>query len=873
MKKLLFTIVSTFTSLISVAQGDSCEAAIPMPYSNVSQLNGIIQATPDMWFTFVPLTTEVRITLKNTHQPVGHIHDLELFEGICNNPVVIGHGYARSIDTIITIEVHDLVVGAPYFLMTMRDRITCIDCCPSRNCASFAKFDLQVESLVPPVATEDTNKVIYLNGQPSHRKNEVVLRINKTFLKMNAVDNTNFVTKPMTVFVKPAMIQSMANKFYNGDHVGLGQLHLTKVFPTLTSADSTTLTRLGTTIRVPEFWETFVMKLPDSMSVFRVARALSALSGVRYADPNHVLQPTSVPNDQWYAANQSSLHPTITYPNGHIQAEGAWDVEVGKPFVNIGIYDTGIDQTHAEFSGKVGGGYNFYSGTALASPFDPDGHGSASAGIVGAKRNNSTGVAGIAGGDMSLNNHGCTLFDMKIAANKTTFAATSTTANTIISGALAAPQGYGLHIMNHSWAMGVWNMSLYDAVKFSAECGVTFVASRGNYPFTSTTINKAVYPACFGDYMVLNTGASGTNGARKTMGVPNSDPLNSGDQNYSSMTGQLIDFIAPGTTALVYTTQSGSNSYTSFNGTSAAAPHVAGVAGLLHSVADQSTPSINNLAPEDVERFIQTTCTDKGAPGYDDDNGSGLINATAALNKLPSPAYKVQHFGVGQNVTSSPFTQTLIAVDYPINLVNPYGVLNSGNYYADIYRCDFTLNYTLNSPTDQIIGFWPRYSSTVGWDLAQPVYGDSWCQITSISNTQAKLFTYIYSITRDSKFHLITDPWYPTQYNPKVALTLYTFDPAFVGVEQHTGASGLFNIYPNPSNGTAAISVALKSTQNLSLELYDAQGKLIHLIAKEKADAGEHLYSVRVDSYSEGVYFCRLTTDSRTEIKKLVVIK
>ena len=68
-----------------------------------------------------------------------------------------------------------------------------------------------------------------------------------------------------------------------------------------------------------------------------------------------------------------------------------------------------------------------------------------------------------------------------------------------------------------------------------------------------------------------------------------------------------------------------------FCGTSAAAPHAAAVAALLL----QAKPS---LTPSQVKNAMQSTAADRGAAGYDNTYGSGLVDALAAVNSvLPNP--------------------------------------------------------------------------------------------------------------------------------------------------------------------------------------------------------------------------------------------
>jgi hypothetical protein len=71
--------------------------------------------------------------------------------------------------------------------------------------------------------------------------------------------------------------------------------------------------------------------------------------------------------------------------------------------------------------------------------------------------------------------------------------------------------------------------------------------------------------------------------------------------------------------------------FSHFFGTSAAAPHAAGVAALLL----QQQPG---LSPDALYSALESTAVDMGAPGFDFDTGFGLVQAAAALQAVSTPA-------------------------------------------------------------------------------------------------------------------------------------------------------------------------------------------------------------------------------------------
>jgi hypothetical protein len=337
------------------------------------------------------------------------------------------------------------------------------------------------------------------------------------------------------------------------------------------------------------------------------------------------------------------------------------------------------------------------------------------------------------------------------------------------------------------------------------------------------------------------------------------------------MTENNVDFIAPGSTALVYTTLYSVNDYSPFNGTSAAAPHVSGMAGLMLSYLNQPTASPDNLVIEDVEQILQRTANNLANPGISDlQNGYGLINATNAMNAIKKGTYKIQHFAPNQNVSSYNIqTPVKIADTIPVHLTEAYETLDAGDYKADVYLVNIIIDYTLDSPTDQIIGYWPRFSGTIGWSQDTPISTDNWCHILSCTSTEAVFQTYQFDFKQDQNNHPI-DPMYPE--NPTAAITIYT-KTGTVGIEKVNEDNMAMTIYPNPATNSTTVSVSLSTSQEISLEIYDMQGRLVKALAKERVSQGTKQFNVSLTDMSTGMYYARLITENSTFEKKLVITK
>jgi subtilisin family serine protease len=325
----------------------------------------------------------------------------------------------------------------------------------------------------------------------------------------------------------------------------------------------------------------------------------------------------------YFMNNQASLHPNATYPFADINCESAWNRETGKPYVKVGIYDTGMDWNNSDLNGIMAGGFDFVYNTNITSIDNgPSNHGTSCGGIIGAKRNNGIGVAGIAGGDYGISSPGVNLYTMRIG--DTTLLTMSAIAPAIVQGALSqSANGFDLNVMNASWgsSTGYYDRALMDAINISNQNGVAFVASRGNdnspNPHTPATLKEQI---------IMSIGATGIDGHFKD-GANGTDPT-----TFASSYGSPLDFMAPGTSALVYTTRAGGNNFFNFYGTSASAPIVSGVTALMMSYYNQPTPNWDNLTHEDCEAILKRTCNDLTNPfygesiGYDQKTGHGRVD-------------------------------------------------------------------------------------------------------------------------------------------------------------------------------------------------------------------------------------------------------
>jgi subtilisin family serine protease len=724
-----------------------------------------------------------------------------------------------------------------------------------------------------------------------------------------------------------------------GSTIDFAIVMVEKVHKRMTRADSISLSRDGYEVRMPKFWSRLILVLPEvaARSTYNektIADSLTTLGEyVWYAEPQYVGQIMDIPDDPTWV-DQFSLNNDPQFEDATIQADPAWDVENGNEDIKVGIYDSGLDWQHEDFSidgtntydgSKVEGGWDWANNVHISATNDPDanGHGTACAGIIGALRNNNLGVAGIAGGDMASTNSGVQLFGMKMGDdNGGLTVPIGTIAAAIEEGAAFNPAtgfGYGLDVMNHSWGTTANSNALAEAVRFTFEAQTTFVAARGNWhdvtnpnllnhpdvlagnivlgPPQTPNNDDLTFPACYRDEFVINVGGTGVDGEWKSdelWGGPDGNERGNGnwneneialndpvpplfveviDDQFVAMIGNGVDVAAPATRAMVWTTDrtgqgNDAAAYTRFNGTSSAAPHVAGVAALMMSEQNnrgQFTPQ--SLAPDDIEFLVQRYAEDRGAAGIDDETGAGLLNAEAVMQNLEFPFFQVYHSG-------APDTRQQTTVGVNSLVLIPTGVFDLPGGFYTVDRVQITDSYLqVFPPTATVLDAWPLLSAVQGVSAANPLSGENWQNITL--NVQSNVVSAT-AIT--NAWFVKTNPAGQTinQWVPAPPADLRTGFSVHIQTAIPTSHEELvleqagIEVFPNPTAGQLTLTYTGKAGGATQLAVFDLAGRKVKTIGLGHWPSADQTHTIDVSEIPTGMYLLRLSVGNESYQQRFI---
>jgi subtilisin family serine protease len=342
--------------------------------------------------------------------------------------------------------------------------------------------------------------------------------------------------------------------------------------------------------------EVEVVAVPTGDDLDAAIARIEADPAVAYAEPNWIYTVQGARNGPKTGPDGSKPVPLVDYyANGSLwgmygdasapansfgsQAAEAWGEVAGSRTVYVGIIDEGVQVTHPDLDANawtnpfdpVDGvdndrngfvddvhGYDFanndtsvYDGGTRGSADD---HGTHVAGTIGAENGGELGVRGV--------NHSVTMISGKFMNKRGGTLANAVRAVDYFTD-LKTRHGLNVVATNNSWGGSGYSQALDAAIGRANAAGILFVASAGNAG-TDNDLTPS-YPANYAHDNVISVAAIDKTGALA---------------DFSQYGATTVDLGAPGVD--IWSTTA-SNTYSSYSGTSMAAPHVTGAAALYAS--------------------------------------------------------------------------------------------------------------------------------------------------------------------------------------------------------------------------------------------------------------------------------------------------
>lgn len=346
-----------------------------------------------------------------------------------------------------------------------------------------------------------------------------------------------------------------------------------------------------------------------------------------YTIVHHEDENSWTPNDslfarQWHYHNTGQTGGT---PGADIKLPAAWHIEKGKPNVIVAIMDNGLDTTHPDLRPNLwaGRGYNFFTNQPQ---LNPGNHGNHVGGTIGAVSNNTSYVAGVAGGDGTAGS-GVRLMSCQIFGPVTGAGG--------VENAFVWSANNGAAISHNSWGFnqpGVFNQSVLDAIDFFIDNGGGGVMQRGLVIFSGGNLNQYAqyWPGVY--HRVIGITATNHRDRKAWYSTfhENLDLAAPGGEVNLQAGGAVVE---GGRQGILSTITVANGAYGYNQGTSMAAPHVSGVAALVASLMP------GRWSADDIKSMLLLRADDINAnleAGFLNRMGTGRLNAQRVLQLADS---------------------------------------------------------------------------------------------------------------------------------------------------------------------------------------------------------------------------------------------
>ncbi len=258
-------------------------------------------------------------------------------------------------------------------------------------------------------------------------------------------------------------------------------------------------------------------------------------------------------------------------------------------------------------------------------------------------------------------------------------------------------------------------------------------------------------------------------------------------------------------------------------------------------------------------------------------------------------------------------------------LVDPATPIGSGSVVADVvvYDMDHAADWAVQSDLDEGMDAFGDHSATIG-SVPSGVHVDEWIRTSIRTRTKNYLLSTAQFTLRESRDVFVAHAdavadkpeWLADYEETELKLTLVETDGSeqemtlyqrnveagevvtlgrnsrdgstdvpmyavIVGSRLHVAVENpavpnvdfrLGDAYPNPFGDRATISFGLSRDADVSIKIYDTLGREIATVTEGYHRAGSHSAVWDAKGLSNGVYYCHMTADGFSAVKKLIRI-
>ncbi len=518
--------------------------------------------------------------------------------------------------------------------------------------------------------------------------------------------------------------------------------------------------------RLPVGQDVYLVSAPIEADVRAIVRRYLGRSAVQWAEPNmpRVFQQV-VPNDQhfvqqWGLENTAQAHAvadpppdtTVGIADADIDATDAWALTTGSAETVIAVIDSGADLSNPDLVSNLWSNpaevpangldddQNGYVDDSMGwdfvqndnTPQDTHGHGTHVAGIIAAAMNDGVGVAGVC--------PECRLMILRYRSNLSSELE-----------AVAYAIDNGADIINFSSVSDTWSVFERAAYEAATDAGILSVVAAGNENGNNDMAmgdssgsglrDAPLYPASYGLPAIVSVAASNDyDQYAYATGCYYQHGENAAPCRFTNLGHDSVDLAAPGVD-VVSTALGGL--FAVADGTSMAAPHVAGIAGLVRSIhPEYSVLQLRNAVVNSVDHPADL------AGGWT--FTSGRANAIRALTAAPGVPTSVSSVARARSISGTVRGR----LSFPRNV---------NDVFKARLRRGATYRAFLNVPTGKDFDLWVWKPGTV--DIWQVEATCNWigpCRWLQRSSTRGKGKdeTIVFKARRSGVYYFQLSSWF-----------------------------------------------------------------------------------------------------------------